>query len=256
MRNYGDKVYAQTRLSREEEWALWEGKNHGELARRYLPYAIAYVDRRYKRVSVSTRDDLRQAAALGLIHAVSRFDHTRNCAFTTYAQWWVAAYVRKHRYKHLRVVSLGASAAARQALYAYFRVGTPSSEDLQGLGIELEDADTLAQVFAQPEREYTESPALNPAPDALIEPAQLQAVILRYLDGLPVRERTIILRRHLADDPCLQEELAQEFGVSRQRVAQLEIMALKKLRGWFRRDHPEYAPPLPLEEPVCDAPNP
>lgn len=220
---------------------------------------VVSVAKRYRHFGVPL-DDLVQEGNAALVHTANRFEPDRGARFASYAVWWIRdaiiEYVLKNRSVVRRITSthkslvfrfqkwrrehnvlgeippegmpevarsLGATAeavAAVQALLAQSDVGI--SDDGHA-----EDASRTVRLVD--ERPSPEDAALD-----AIELGARRSWLRRALAALNGRERLVIARRRLTDQPSTLGDLAKVLGVSSERVRQIEVAALTKLGEWAR----------------------
>lgn len=214
--------------------------------------------------------DLVQQGTLGLIHAVRKFNPDRGIRLSTYAMWWIRASIQEHVVRSWSLVRVGTT-NGQKALFLRLRRMTA---DLLGGAEELSDeivqklargfGVTTAEVAALARRvAYGGDQSLDRmtssgggsdgsrragwlaslvAPQANPEEALAQVSERRFLDDfiaralgmLPPRERLIIERRYLADVRATFDAIGREIGLSKDRVRQLERIALEKLRAMLQ----------------------
>ena len=250
-------------LSVAEERALAERARAGDevaagrLVNSHIGFVV-HIARRYRRFGLPL-NDLVQEGTIGLIHAVRRFDPGRNIRLCTYAAWWIRAHIQAYVVRSWSLVRLSTGTAHRALFFRLRRM----MADLKG-GAEQLSEDVLrplAARFKVPMREVlalarraagfdrsldaapgaggakvstTElaDPAPNPEEQAAAASQQRyrRGLIVRALQALSQRERTIIAGRYLAELAKTRDALARELGISAERVRQLEQKALEKLR--------------------------
>jgi RNA polymerase sigma-32 factor len=230
-----------------------------ELARRYragdkragdrliqasLPFVLM-IAREYRCWGVPMEDVVQQGN-LGLLKAASRFDPDRECRLVTYAAYWVRAEIREHVVRSYRMVRLGTTKAERRALRAYRRTRETDPKrlaEMSGLGIDaverllpiLSSRDTStdqpnAAGFSPLDR--MASVDLSPEEHAMSDEVRekTRAELEAFFREIPARERTILRARFLGDTPVTLERLGRRFGISKERVRQLEERTLAKLK--------------------------
>lgn len=201
-------------------------------------------------------DDLVQEANIGLMKAVERFDWRRGFRFSTYATWWIRQQVSRSIADTGRVVRapVHIKETARKVLRerdaTEARVGRPESEveTARRVGMSLAKTHMLLSMFDDVESldeidadtglsrvdSIVDANAVDPAEVAEI--ASLRATLLGLLADLDERSREIILLRFglSGDDAMTLEEVGQYFGVTRERIRQIESKAMRKLSSWSR----------------------
>ncbi len=252
------EIRRQPRLSREEEYRLarrWCEQQDREAARALVCanlHAVAAIAREYRHFGLPEMD-LIQEGAIGLMQAVRRFDPDRGFRLMTYASWWVRAAIHDFILSSWSIVKLGTTKLQRK-VFAGLQKARNAIAALEGRkadevgaeyglsGIEYQEAATaFLQRDVSLDVETEEGAALVhglPAPDATPEEIvaesdwerHRQSSLYLAMNQLSARDRAIVERRHLAEDPATLKELAEDFGVSIERVRQLESRAMKKLR--------------------------
>jgi RNA polymerase sigma-32 factor len=200
--------------------------------------------------------DLVQEGNIGLMQAVRKFDPERGLRLITYAVWWIRAYIQNYIMKSWSLVKIGTTQAQKKLFYKLAQTRN-ALRNLTGGGSLGEIADELAvdetvveemsQRLGQRDLsldvELTEGgdyTLLDTLPDQRAsqettlmtkqEQRRLGVRTQAALSGLASRERQIIEQRILADTPRTLQEIADEFGISRERVRQLEQNALRRLK--------------------------
>ncbi len=208
--------------------------------------------------------DLVQEGNIGLMMAVKKFDPQRGTRLITYAVWWIRAYIQNYIVRSWSLVKIGTTQMQKKLFFKLAQTrsalrnltGFAGDEEIAreldvtedavaemsqrmgsrdtSLDVELSEGEgyTLLHTLAD-ERENQEELLLEQeAQTSRVERSQAALATLKP------RERQIIEARILADTPTTLQELADEFGISRERVRQLEQNALNKLRGVLAEDHP------------------
>ncbi|HMI84616.1 MAG TPA: sigma-70 family RNA polymerase sigma factor [Polyangiaceae bacterium] len=231
-----------------------------ELARRYragdrragdrliqacLPFVLL-IAREYRCWGVPP-EDIVQQGNLGLLKAAFRFDPDRECRLVTYAAYWVRAEIREYVVRGYRMVRLGTTKGERRALRAFRKTHetdparlaemsglSPAAVEqlmplLAGRDVSV-DAPTAAGATVL---DRIASNDATPEDRAMADErtTQTRAEIESFLKELPARERTILRERWLSDSPVTLQRLGERFGISKERVRQLEERTIAKLRG-------------------------
>ena len=225
-----------------------------------LVVKIAYEYRRaYKNIM-----DLIQEGNIGLMQAVKRYDPYRGVKLSSYAAWWIRAYILRFILNNWRLVKLGTTQAQRKL---FFNLRKKRNE-LQALGIDPTNAE-IAKQLDVPENEVEEMdarlqaseksldapvgdsegraiakvdmmPSAGEGPEALLADGELQALLKDKLAEFRKtlvgkdKELAIFEDRLVADEPLTLQELGDRFGISRERVRQLEQRLTGKLREFLR----------------------
>ncbi len=216
---------------------------------------VVKVANEYRRYGLRLLD-LVQEGNIGLMLAVKKFDPTRGTRLITYAVWWIRAYIQSYIIRSWSLVKIGTTqmqkklffklAQTRQALRNL--TGSEQIEDIaQQLDVDekivvemsqrMGSRDTSLDVELTEGEGYTLLNTLadksDNQEDLLLAHEEQQINTKRTtdaLESLKTRERHIIEQRILADPPKTLQDLANEFGISRERIRQIEQNALKKLR--------------------------
>jgi RNA polymerase sigma-32 factor len=207
--------------------------------------------------------DLIQSGNVGLLEAVQRFDPYKDVKLTSYAVYWIRAYILKYIMDNFRTVRLGRTRAQRKLFY---RLNKEKRQlELEGFEVEPkllaerlevseEDVIDMEQRMSQSDLSLN-APARRDEPGAeygdfvasrgssaedLVGNSELQRVFREKVDefaaDLSDRDRQIIDERILAEDQKTLQELADEFGISRERVRQLEARLVDRLRVYLKEN--------------------
>jgi RNA polymerase sigma-32 factor len=256
-------------ITREEEQALahrWVDEGDVEAARQLVLSNLRLVVKiamEYRRAWVNVLD-LIQDGNLGLLEAVQRFDPTKGVKLSTYAAYWIRAYILKYILDNFRIIRLGTTRAQRKL---FFRLNKEKRE-LERQGFEV-TPQLLAERLEVDEAEVVDiALRLSPSDQSMNAPirrdegdgaefgdfvtgtlasaeenvgdSELRRVFMErvsaFRETLGDRDRQLLERRILADEPKTLAELGQEFGVSRERVRQLEARIMKRLREYMQEE--------------------
>ena len=224
-----------------------------------LVVKIAYEYRRaYKNIM-----DLVQEGNIGLMQAVKRYDPYRGVKLSSYAAYWIRAYILRFILNNWRLVKLGTTQAQRKL---FFNLRKKRAE-LVAMGIDPTNAE-IAKQLNVPENEVAEMdvrlaaseksldapvgdsdgraiakvdmmPSAGASPDALVEHEEIQALLSDKLktfrETLVGKEKELAIfdQRLVAEDPLTLQELGDKFKISRERVRQLEQRLTGKLREYL-----------------------
>jgi len=202
---------------------------------------------------------------VGLMQAVKRFDPDKGFRLATYAMWWIKAAIQEYILRSWSLVKMGTTANQKKLFFnlrkAKGRISALDEGDLRP-----DQVKSIATSLGVPEQDVVDmnrrlsgDTSLN-APlreegegewqDWLVDNSPSQETVLaREEEGrnrlsalrdalgvLNARERRIFEARRLADDPITLEDLSGEFGVSRERVRQIEVRAFEKIQEAVKRN--------------------
>ena len=251
-------------LSQEEEQALalrFRDEEDLEAARQLVLHHlrfVVHVARGYMGYGLPL-GDLIQEGNIGLMKAVKRFDTTMGVRLVSFAVHWIKAEMHEYILKNWRIVKVATTKAQRKLFFnlrkSKKRLGWMNHTEVQAvakdLGVSTEDVlemesrlagqDIGFDLTAETEDEDSDKVApVSYLADVDADPAKLiehddyenrnEAKLEYALTGLDERSRTILQRRWLAEPKATLQELADDYGVSAERIRQLENNAIKKLR--------------------------
>ncbi len=223
----------------------------GQLTEANLRLVIS-VAKRYIGMGLSL-GDLIQEGNIGLMKAVDRFEYRRGCKFSTYATWWIRQAIGRALADHGRTIRIPV-----HMIENISKVGKAIKDFVQEHGIE-PGPEEIARRLRMPEdrvrevlkiarepvsiempvgegddsmlKDFIEDQA-SPSPLELLEREDLRAHIDRLLCELSPKEELVIRQRFGIgmESPCTLEEIGESFDVTRERVRQMQVKALKKLK--------------------------
>ncbi len=197
---------------------------------------------------------------LGLIHSLDRFDHKKGFRLSTYSMWWIRASIQEYILRSWSLVKIGTTAAQKKLFFNLRALkGKLKALDEGDLAPEL--VTEIAERLNVNENEVvdmnrrlagndyslnnsyffdTDDEWINGLPDnseshedtfirndELFKRKEMLKLALKSLDE---RERRILTQRRLVDDPLTLDQLSKSFGISRERVRQVEARAFEKIR--------------------------
>jgi RNA polymerase sigma-32 factor len=202
--------------------------------------------------------DLIQEGNIGLMQAVKRFDPYRGVKLSSYAAWWIRAYMLRFILNNWRLVKIGTTQAQRRLFFNLNKekarltaMGIEPTDAAIALSLRVEEKDVVemdrrlargdasldAPIGDSEGRQTTRMdllPALADGPEAVAGSMELSELVRRELDvfrkTLSGKELQIFDQRVVAEEPLTLQELGDHFGVSRERVRQLEARLTGKLR--------------------------
>ncbi len=203
-------------------------------------------------------------ANVGLMQAVKRFDPEKGFRLATYAMWWIRASIQEYILRSWSLVKLGTTSAQKKLFFnlrkAKSKIGAYEDGDLRPehvarIAKELSvtedevismnrrlsggDASLNAQVGAADGdssaqwQDWLEDESADQAGDyaEADELAARREILESAMDVLNERERDILVKRRLRDEPLTLEDLSSEYSVSRERIRQIEVRAFEKLQA-------------------------
>jgi RNA polymerase sigma-32 factor len=205
--------------------------------------------------------DLIQEGNVGLMKAVKRFDPDRGVRLVSFALHWIKAEIHEYILRNWRMVKIATTKAQRKLFFNLRSMrnglGTLRPQEVSRIATELNVSELdvvemetrfgnheLALEPDNSDEENTFSPIAYLAadaenePDQLLERSQFEALetsgLKRALNGLDERSRRIIEARWLSEQPSTLHDLAAEFGVSAERIRQIEQKAMSKMQGLLK----------------------
>ncbi len=218
--------------------------------------------------------DLIQEGNAGLLEAAKRFDPDRDVRFSTYASWWILAAMQEYVVRNSSVVRLGTTPAQKSLFFNLRRLraqladsaGSSRMTDDQReliareLGVPVAAVERMEAHFSVPDQSLNapvgdgdvhelidfladdgETP--DTETEDLIDGETRMRWVREAMEHLTPREREVINRRFLVDEKITLAEIGADFGVTKERVRQIEDKALSKLRAHLRQhDDREFLP--------------
>ncbi|MBI1365799.1 MAG: RNA polymerase sigma factor RpoH [Alphaproteobacteria bacterium] len=205
---------------------------------------------------------------VGLMQAVKRFDPDKGFRLATYAMWWIRAAIQEYILRSWSLVKIGTTAAQKKLFFNLRKIkgqidavddGDLRPEQVEHiankLGVTAEDVISMNRRMAGQETSLNapmrsdgeggaewqdwlvDEDAVNPETKLANEDEyeMRMSMLERALATLNEREQHIITERRLKDNPSTLEELSQQYGVSRERVRQIEVRAFEKLQKAMKR---------------------
>src|SRR5262245_51626269 len=251
--------YGLLTLHEERRLALrWRGFRDRYSAERLVTGNLRFVVKiafEYRTYGVRLLD-LIQEGNLGLLVAVDRFDPGRGVRLTTYAVWWIRAYIQEYIRRSWSMVRFGTTRAEQRCFYRLRRErqrlergGNKADPErlASALGITTGELEAIESRITRRDASLDDSAYLDtdetrgdrladdkPGPESMFGDEEMSHrahdAIEEALATLDPRERDILHRRYLAPKPATLKEIGAQFGISRERVRQLEARAMAKLR--------------------------
>jgi RNA polymerase sigma-32 factor len=219
--------------------------------------------RRYERVGQQLLD-LVQEGNIGLLEAVRNFDPHRGVRFPSYAAWWIRAYLMRYLMNNWRMVKLGTTQAQRKLFFNLQR----EKERLEAIGLDpsprrladrlaVKETEVVEMEHRMAARDLSIDTPLNnqdadgravldslPAPRTTVEEQVATVEHRRLVKGkiaafarrLRGRDFVIFTDRLLAEEPCALQDLGDRYGVSRERIRQVESRLKAKFKAYLVRE--------------------
>ena len=253
-------------LAPEEEYMLakrWQSHEDPQAAAKLVTShlrLVAKIAMGYRGYGLPV-SELISEGNIGLMQGVKKFDPDRGFRLATYAMWWIRASIQEFILRSWSLVKIGTTAAQKKLFFNLRRLKGRLSALEEGdlkpadvakiateLGVTEDEVISMNRRMAMggdtslnaPLREEGEGEWQDwltdegPIQDEIVadreEREQRTALLAEAMTTLNERERYIITERRLKDDPKTLEELSQVYGISRERVRQIEVRAFEKLQ--------------------------
>ena len=197
---------------------------------------------------------------VGMMQAVKRFEPDRGFRLATYAMWWIRAAIQEYILHSWSLVKMGTTAAQKKLFFNLRKLkgqlqaieeGDLSPENVKKIATELsvteEDVVNMNRRLAAPDHSLNAPLKIDGDgewQDWLVDESDSQEIVLaeqqelvkrrkllaHAMKSLNGRERHILSERRLKDEPTTLEDLSREYGISRERVRQIEVRAFEKLQ--------------------------
>jgi RNA polymerase sigma-32 factor len=252
-------------LAPEEEYMLakrWKEHEDAEAARKLITShlrLVAKIAMGYRGYGLPVSEVVAEGN-VGLMQAVKRFDPERGFRLATYAMWWIRASIQEFILRSWSLVKIGTTSDQKK-LFFNLRKAKNKINAIEEGDLTQEHVTTLADQLGVSETELVNMNRRLSAPDSSLnaplrgesesewqdwladdsidqetrmadnqEVDERRALLNAALGELPEREREIIRARRLQDEPSTLEELSHKFGISRERVRQIEVRAFDRLQ--------------------------
>ncbi len=204
--------------------------------------------------------DLIQEGNIGLMEAVKSFDPYRGIRFPSYAVWWIRAYIIRFLMNNWRLVKIGTTQAQRKLFFNLKKESerleaegfSPQPRLLaQRIGVKESEVREMQERMGQsevsldqPSGPDEDTPLLDMVPDTAHNPEEATAdaewrafakdQVEQFADTLKDKELEIFQSRLLAEQPVTLQEIGERFGISRERVRQIETRLKRKLKEFIK----------------------
>ncbi|MCW2275592.1 RNA polymerase sigma factor RpoH [Rhodoblastus acidophilus] len=278
---YLDEIRRFPMLEPQEEYILakrWREHSDGDAAHRLVTShlrLVAKIAMGYRGYGLPIGEVISEGN-IGLMQAVKRFEPEKGFRLATYAMWWIRASIQEYILRSWSLVKMGTTANQKK-LFFNLRKAKSQISALDDGDLKPHQVDTIATKLGVSRQEVVEmnrrlggDASLNSPlredgdgewQDWLIDDSASQENILaeseesdnrrtalaQALNVLNERERRIFEARRLSDEPMTLEDLSSEFGISRERVRQIEVRAFEKVQQAVRESvaRVEALPPRP-----------
>ena len=256
-------------LTVDEEFMLakrWQEHGDTEAAHRLVTShlrLVAKIAMGYRGYGLPV-NELISEGNVGMMQAVKRFDPDRGFRLATYAMWWIRAAIQEYILHSWSLVKMGTTAAQKKLFFNLRKLkgqlqaieeGDMSPENVakiaEQLNVSEEEVISMNRRLAgadhslnAPLRADTDGEWLDWLVDERDDQEKVTAdkeeleqrrgLLTEAMKTLNERERHILTERRLQDDPLTLEELSQQYGISRERVRQIEVRAFEKLQKAMR----------------------
>ena len=262
---YLEEIRKFPMLAPDEEFMLakrWQEKQDSDAAEKLVTSHLRLVARiamGYRGYGLPIGEVISEGN-VGLMQAVKRFDPDKGFRLATYAMWWIRASIQEYILRSWSLVKMGTTAAQKKLFFNLRRaksqlqalddgdlkpehvktiatkLGVPE-EDVVNMNRRLSgDASLNAPIRAKSESGEWQDWLVDDTPtqeDRLVEDEELsrrKSYLSSAMSVLNDRERRVFEARRLAEDPATLEQLSEEFGVSRERIRQIEVRAFEKVQ--------------------------
>jgi RNA polymerase sigma-32 factor len=206
--------------------------------------------------------DLIQEGNVGLMHAIKKFDPSKNVRFYAYAAWWSRAYILRYLLNNYRLVKIGTTQDQRKLFYnlkkekaKLEREGFAPDTKLLADRLNVRERDVIEMgqrlgnwelSLDQPIGEDQEGSLLDVLPsqqvpaDEQLAHTQLQRLfrtkLAEFVKTLDERDEDILRNRILSETPLTLDDLGSKYSITKERTRQLEARIIKRLRDYIKKD--------------------
>ncbi len=265
LQQYLNEVGQFPLLSREEEEEVVKHylANHDRESAQKLVVSnlrlVVKIAMEYRRAFQNVLD-LIQEGNMGLIRAVTKYDPTKGTRFSYYASWWIKAYILKYIVDNFKLVKIGTTQAQKKLFYNLSR----ERQKMESMGFTA-GSQVLSEKLQVKEKEVVEMQqrmggsdmsldaptsfgegkinmdyfaSSQPSAEAQVEEDEMKTIMFSHLDEfttqLKEKEKKIFSERLYAEVPKTLQEIADDYGITRERIRQIEEKVIQKLKTFFK----------------------
>ncbi|MBW2318992.1 MAG: sigma-70 family RNA polymerase sigma factor, partial [Deltaproteobacteria bacterium] len=228
---------------------------------------VVKIAMEFQRVWMQNLLDLIQEGNIGLMQAVRKFDPYKGVRFSYYASFWIKAYILKFIMDNWRLVKIGTTQAQRKL---FFRLKKEKQKLIsegfdpkpkllsERMGVSEEEVTNMDQrldawevSLDAPIRDDSDDermafvPSPGVSPDTQVAGKEMKEILHEKLEAfkkdLNERELDILENRLFSDSPVTLQEIGKNFGISRERVRQVEAGMIKKMKLYFEQEIPDFS---------------
>ena len=271
LRRYMQEIQKFPVLGADEEYALakrWSEDGDTEAAHKLVTShlrLVAKIAMGYRGYGLPVAELIAEGN-IGLMQAVKKFEPEKGFRLSTYAMWWIRASIQEFVLRSWSLVKMGSSAAQKRLFFNLRKMKKKlktvddakslSPEQIRIIAHELDvseqdvvdmdsrmgahDQNLNAKIGGDGDAEWGDMLADDAALHSEVladaqEYSQKRALMLRAIAELNERERDIIEARQLAEEPMTLEDLSARYGISRERVRQIEARAMEKMADFVAK---------------------
>lgn len=270
---YFDEIKSHELLTREQEKMLARRYQESDdyaavdrLVRANLRLVVTIAREFYRSSERFSLGDLIQEGNVGLVYAVKKYDPERKTKFSYYARFWIKAFIYKYLMDNYSLVRIGKTQAQRKLFYNLQKVkeklrqegrsGT-AEQVAERLGVSITEVEQMERRLNGGDQTLNESYRTrsqeqivdnlrtddNSLEDSVGDHQMVQMMnhlLSKFKPHLNRREREILEKRIVAEDPVTLQKLGDRFGVSRERIRQIEANIISKLRVFLQDQIPDF----------------
>lgn len=219
---------------------------------------VIVIAMEYKNAGMNMMD-LIQEGNLGLMQAVKKFDPYRGIRLVTYAAWWIKAYILRYIINNWRLVKIGTTQAQRKLFFNLMKekarlesLGYEAGPKLiaSGLGVKEREVIEMDQRLGSREVSLDEPlkedsgttlistiPSIEPAIDDKLSDDEISSIfrekVAEFMKTMNDRDLDIMQNRILSESPKSLNEIGESYGISKERVRQLEANIIKRIKKYL-----------------------